>query len=95
VVAERQGQCAARNMIGLRERYADVPFFWSQHYDVQINYVGHATDWDAIEIEGEIARRECLLRYRKSGELRAVSSINRDIENLRAEKFMETRSVGV
>ncbi len=51
-----------------------VPFFWSQHYDVQINYVGHATEWDAIEIEGEIARRECLVRYRKSGELRAVAS---------------------
>jgi NADPH-dependent 2,4-dienoyl-CoA reductase/sulfur reductase-like enzyme len=37
VVAERQGQTAARNMLGARETFDAVPFFWSQHYDVPIN----------------------------------------------------------
>ena len=52
VVAERQGQTAALNMLGpAREIYA-VPFFWSQHYDVPINYVGHAERWDDLSSKG-------------------------------------------
>jgi NADPH-dependent 2,4-dienoyl-CoA reductase/sulfur reductase-like enzyme/nitrite reductase/ring-hydroxylating ferredoxin subunit len=89
VVAERQGQCAARNMIGLRERYDHVPFFWSQHYDVPINYVGHATEWDTVEIDGDINARNCLVRYKKSGKVRAVASIYRDVDSLVAEHAME------
>jgi NADPH-dependent 2,4-dienoyl-CoA reductase/sulfur reductase-like enzyme/nitrite reductase/ring-hydroxylating ferredoxin subunit len=89
VVAERQGQTAALNMLGRREKYADVPFFWSQHYDVSINYVGHAEQWDAVEIEGDIAARDCLLRFKLNGRTLAVASIFRDIESLEAEVAME------
>jgi NADPH-dependent 2,4-dienoyl-CoA reductase/sulfur reductase-like enzyme/nitrite reductase/ring-hydroxylating ferredoxin subunit len=89
VVAERQGQTAARNMMGLRERFDAVPFFWSQHYDVPINYVGHAEAWDDIAIEGDIAAKDCLLRYQRAGRDLAVASIFRDVENLKAEVAME------
>jgi NADPH-dependent 2,4-dienoyl-CoA reductase/sulfur reductase-like enzyme/nitrite reductase/ring-hydroxylating ferredoxin subunit len=89
VVAERQGQCAALNMLGEREKYIAVPFFWSQHYDVQINYVGHADTWDQLAIEGDIAARDCLLRFKRDGRVLAVASISRDIENLQAEVTME------
>ena len=65
VVAERQGQTAARNMLGQREAFDAVPFFWSQHYDVPINYVGHAEKWDEIAVDGDIAARDCLLRYKR------------------------------
>jgi NADPH-dependent 2,4-dienoyl-CoA reductase/sulfur reductase-like enzyme len=88
VVAERQGQCAARNMLGARERFDDVPFFRSQHYDVPINYVGHAEAWDAIDIDGDLPSRDCVVRYRKDGRLLALS-IHRDIDNLKAELALE------
>lgn len=89
VVAERQGQTAARNMLGKRERFDAVPFFWSQHYDVPINYVGHAESFDDIAIDGSIKDRDCLLKYRKGGRVLAVASIYRDLDNLKAELEME------
>jgi len=89
VVAERQGQTAARNMLGKRERFDAVPFFWSQHYDVPINYVGHAESFDDIAIDGSISGKDCLLKYRKAGRVLAVASIYRDLDNLKAELEME------
>jgi NADPH-dependent 2,4-dienoyl-CoA reductase/sulfur reductase-like enzyme/nitrite reductase/ring-hydroxylating ferredoxin subunit len=89
VVAERQGQAAAVNMLGDHEKFAAVPFFWSQHYDVQINYVGHAEKWDELAVEGDIARKDCLLRFKRNGRTLAVASIFRDLENLEAEVTME------
>jgi NADPH-dependent 2,4-dienoyl-CoA reductase/sulfur reductase-like enzyme/nitrite reductase/ring-hydroxylating ferredoxin subunit len=89
VVAQRQGQSAALNMLGHRQRFTAVPFFWSQHYDVQINYVGHAETWDELVIEGNIADRNCLVRFMRAGRTLAVASIARDIESLQAEVTME------
>lgn len=89
VVAERQGQTAARNMLGQREVFDAVPFFWSQHYDVPINYVGHAEKWDEIIVDGDIAGRDCLLQYNSGGRVLAVASIYRDVASLQAELAME------
>ncbi|RWA74162.1 FAD-dependent oxidoreductase [Mesorhizobium sp.] len=89
VVAERQGQAAALNMLGYREKYVAVPFFWSQHYDVPINYVGHAERWEEIVVEGDIAARDCLLRFKRGGRTLAAASIFRDVESLEAELAME------
>jgi len=89
VVAERQGQAAALNILGHRQKFAAVPFFWSQHYDVPINYVGHAETWDTLTIDGDIAAKDCLLRYERNGRVLAVASIFRDVENLQAELAME------
>jgi NADPH-dependent 2,4-dienoyl-CoA reductase/sulfur reductase-like enzyme len=89
VVAERQGQAAALNMLGHRVPFTAVPFFWSQHYDVPINYVGHAEKWDEIAIDGDIRGKDCLLRFKRNGRLLAVASIFRDVESLQAEVKMQ------
>ncbi len=89
VVAERQGQTAAVNMLGAAEKFDAVPFFWSQHYDVPVNYVGHAEAWDEIAVDGDIAARDCVVRYRRGGRTLAAASIYRDVESLRAELSLE------
>ena len=89
VVAQRQGQTAARNMLGRHERFDAVPFFWSQHYDVPINYVGHAEKWDEIRVDGSIENRDCLVEYRQNGRILALASIYRDLASLQGELAME------
>ncbi len=89
VVAERQGQTAARNMLGARERFDAVPFFWSRHYDTTINYVGHAERWDDVSIDGSLDALDCSIAYRRDGKTLAIATIGRDRASLEAEARME------
>jgi NADPH-dependent 2,4-dienoyl-CoA reductase/sulfur reductase-like enzyme/nitrite reductase/ring-hydroxylating ferredoxin subunit len=89
VVAQRQGQAAARSILGGSDRFRAVPFFWSQHYDVPINYVGHAEGWDSIEVDGSITAKDCAVRFVRGGRALAVATIYRDRESLEAEVAME------
>jgi 3-phenylpropionate/trans-cinnamate dioxygenase ferredoxin reductase subunit len=89
VVAERQGQVAALNMLGARERFDGVPFFWSAHYDVTIAYVGHAETWDRVDVAGSIEGRDCAVAFRRGRRTLAVATIGRDKASLDAEAAME------
>jgi 3-phenylpropionate/trans-cinnamate dioxygenase ferredoxin reductase subunit len=89
VVAERQGQSAARAIMGQRDRFDAVPFFWSQHYSVAINYDGHAERWDRIEIDGDVGAHDCTVRYRRGDQVLAVVTVGRDRESLLAEHHFE------
>ena len=93
VVAQRQGQVAARNMLGSREPFSAVPFFWSQHYDVVINYVGHAENFDSTVVDGSLRSHDCTVTYRRGGRTLAVATISRDLQNLKAERALETEFV--
>lgn len=95
VVAERQGQIAARNLLGRKQPCDFVPFFWSAHYDVTLGYVGHAEKWDRIEVDGSIAQRDCLVTYYLGDKKLAAVGIGRDRQLLEAEVALEaTRSIG-
>ena len=89
MVAERQGQTAARNMLGRGERFDAVPFFWTEQYDVSISYVGPAERWDRIEIDREIDGRDCTVTYRREGRKLAGATLHRDLASLRAEVELE------
>ena len=89
VVAQRQGQTAARNILGARERFDQVPFFWSAHYDVSINYVGHAEKWDRVDVDGEASKHDVAVRFVKDGKTLALATIFRDEESLKEEISME------
>ncbi|HEY1952745.1 MAG TPA: FAD-dependent oxidoreductase [Gemmatimonadaceae bacterium] len=94
VVAERQGQVAALNMLGHRDRFDDIPFFWSNHYDtLSIQYIGHADRWDETRIDGDVMKMDCAVSYLKDGKRRAMATINRDRENLKTEVELERELV--
>ena len=93
VVAERQGEVAARNILGKGEVFSfAAPFFWSQHYDVVINYTGHAEQWDRIEVDGDPAAHDCTVSYWLRGRRLAVATVGRDLDNLRSEVALEEES---
>jgi apoptosis-inducing factor 3 len=91
VVAQQQGQVAARNMLGQKRIFDAVPFFWSQHFDVTISYVGHAERWERVEIDGALDSRDCAVRYLSGGRVLAVATVGRDLASLRAEVRLAAR----
>ena len=91
VLAQRHGQTAARNILGAREAFTQAPFFWSAHYDVSINYVGHAEKWDRVDVDGDAGEHNVTVRFMRGDKALAVATIFRDHESLDAETQMEHR----
>jgi 3-phenylpropionate/trans-cinnamate dioxygenase ferredoxin reductase subunit len=89
VFAERQGQIAARNMLGSRERFLTVPFFWTAQFGATVRYIGHAEKWDQVEIDGSLDDLNCTVTYKVKGRQLAVATIGRDLVSLQAEVAME------
>jgi len=92
VFAERQGQAAARNLLGSRERFDAVPFFWTRQFGISIKYVGHAQSWDDTVVDGSFEAKNCAVTFKAAGRTLAVATISRDLQSLQAEVAMETSS---
>ena len=75
--AQNQGVLVAKNMLGRREAYVEIPWFWSDQYDLNLQYVGHASSWDEIVLRGDVAGRKFTAFYLKGGRLRAALTVNR------------------
>ncbi|MBK7857466.1 MAG: FAD-dependent oxidoreductase [Archangiaceae bacterium] len=88
-LAQRQGQLVARNLLGANEPFRDVPFFWSQHYDVPVNYVGFGEGHDQVQVAGDLAKRDCMVAYKRGGRIVAMASIYRDRDSLLAEDALK------
>ncbi len=89
VVAERQAEAVARTLVGRGKPFTEAPFFWSNHFDLGIAYVGHAERWDALEVKGDLAARDATVLYKSGGKILAVVTVGRDEVSLRAEAAME------
>jgi apoptosis-inducing factor 3 len=92
VVAERQGQTAARNILGVREPFVAPPFFWSNRFDLHIRYVGHGSGEDRASVSGDLKAKDASVIFRSGVKLIAVPSIGRNLENLKAEAALEPGS---
>lgn len=89
VVAGRQGQTAARNLLGQRQRYAAVPFFWTEQYDFSLAYVGHTERFEEALIDGDLGAHDCTITYRRAGQKLAVAVVHRNLAGLHAEVDLE------
>ena len=85
----QQGRHAARNILGAREPFVTPPFFWSNHFDLQIRYVGHGSGDDHAIVSGNLKEKEASVTFRSADKLTAVASVGRDLENLKAEAALE------
>jgi len=89
VVAQRQGQTAAWNMLGARAPFTLPPFFWSNHFDLHIHYVGHGSGKDRATVLGDLKTKHTSVVFRDGKKVTAVASVGADLENLKAEVALE------
>ena len=89
--AIHQGQAAARSMLGKREPYSDVHWFWSDQYDCNVQYAGFHTQWDELIVRGSLERRSAVVFYMQEGRIAATVAFNRGRDLRRAMSLIKAR----
>lgn len=75
--ATRQGAAAAMNMIGVRTKYEDPHWFWSDQYEHSLQYAGHAEGWDDVIVRGSIEERDFVAFFMQNGRIVGAFGLNR------------------
>lgn len=87
-VAERLGQVAAMNMMGIPTKFVEVPFFWTEHYGLQMGYVGHSTGFDRMDVLGDIESNDFAVAYYEGDRIIGLLTVGRDEESLLVESAL-------
>jgi 3-phenylpropionate/trans-cinnamate dioxygenase ferredoxin reductase subunit len=86
--AENQGRAAARNMLGKDVPFAPTPYFWSDQYDLSLEYTGYAARWDQIVVRGLADEHSFCAFYLLEGRIKACFSVNRSEDLGKAQTLM-------
>lgn len=89
--AQKQGAAAARAMLGSEEPYSELPWFFSDQYDLRMQYVGHASAWDEVVLRGDVAGRKFAAFYLNEGLLLATMAIGMPKEIAASRKLIPAR----
>ncbi len=89
--ALNQGPAAARNMLGKDEPYDEVPWFWSDQYNFDLQYAGFHTEWDELVVRGSMEERNFVAFYRKDGRVLAAIAINRGRDLRRSMRLIKAQ----
>ncbi len=89
--AIHQGRAAARSMLGKREPYAEVPWFWSDQYDYNVQYAGCHSDWDDLVVRGSLDQRTCVVFYLQEQRIAVAVAFNRGKDMPRVMRLLKAR----
>jgi 3-phenylpropionate/trans-cinnamate dioxygenase ferredoxin reductase subunit len=90
--AQGQAVAAAKNMLGQKVVYDPVPFVWSDQYDLQLRYVGHAHHWDTVVLRGDVAGRSFTAFYLNESRIDAAFSVNRNPDVMAARRLVQAQA---
>ncbi len=90
--AQKQGAAAARTMLGDRTPYDDIPWFWSDQYEYNLQYFGFAAEWDELVVRGGLEQRDFAAFYLQSGRLVASAGIDRGRDLRRSAALIKARA---
>jgi 3-phenylpropionate/trans-cinnamate dioxygenase ferredoxin reductase subunit len=89
--ALKQGPVAARNMLDKDKPYDEVPWFWSDQYEHNLQYAGFHTEWDELVVRGSMEERNFVAFYRKERRVLAAVALNRGRDLRRSMPLIKAR----
>jgi 3-phenylpropionate/trans-cinnamate dioxygenase ferredoxin reductase subunit len=90
--AIHQAKVAAATLLGTPTPYSEVPWFWSDQYDLKLQIAGLSTGYDEVVVRGDPAARSFAAFYLRAGQLLAVDAVNSPKEFIAGKKLVANRA---